>query len=221
MLPHRNNVIHKYKEPLQPPKQIYLLRWHLHHGQLKSSCLQILAYTSIIPRKFYTFYLMNVQYVFRVHEKTSPYKKDTTTRKTKSVKLSVICVDWFQMTLYTWLLVNVTKWINKTPILRCTFLYQYLDFFNNTPTKPIPISKDHVIYFHLLSIALVTCNPFSAVFYFWFLPNKLFISWQLSIFKILLGIHQSKTGEKLAYCYGYHVEASSPMDVFTPPLIGH
>ena len=34
-------------------------------------------------------------------------------------------MDWFQMTLYTGLIVNVTKRMNKAPIFPCTFLHQY------------------------------------------------------------------------------------------------
>ena len=36
--------------------------------------------------------------------------------------------DWIKTTLYTRLLINFTKRTKKAPILRCTFLHQYLDF---------------------------------------------------------------------------------------------
>ena len=39
--------------------------------------------------------------------------------------LEGIC-DWFQMTLYTRVIVNITKRMKKSPILGCTFLHQYL-----------------------------------------------------------------------------------------------
>ena len=35
-------------------------------------------------------------------------------------------VDIFQTTMYTRLLLNFTKWMKKLPILRCTFLHQFL-----------------------------------------------------------------------------------------------
>ena len=39
-----------------------------------------------------------------------------------------IILDWLQTKLYTRVLVNVTKLMNKAPILRCIFIHQYLIF---------------------------------------------------------------------------------------------
>ena len=48
--------------------------------------------------------------------------------------------DWFQMTLYTRVIVNITKRMKKAPVLQCTFLHQYLNFFNY-PTTTSTLSK--------------------------------------------------------------------------------
>ena len=46
-----------------------------------------------------------------------------------SEKVMVNLVDMSQMTLYTRVLVNITKRMKKTPILRCIFLHQSLYLF--------------------------------------------------------------------------------------------
>ena len=52
----------------------------------------------------------------------------------------LMIIYWLHKTLYTWLLVNITKLKNTN--LRCTFLCQCLDLFsNNNPTTTTPISR--------------------------------------------------------------------------------
>ena len=48
------------------------------------------------------------------------------------------CLDWFQMTLYKRVLVNITKQMKKAPIWRCIFLYQYL-ILKTSPVHLAPI----------------------------------------------------------------------------------
>ena len=45
-------------------------------------------------------------------------------------KFLLLISDLFQTKLYTRVLVNVTKQMNKSSIFRCTFLHQYLEFLN-------------------------------------------------------------------------------------------
>ena len=71
-----------------------------------------------------------------------------------------------------------------------------------------------VVYFHMFIITRVTCVAVCAVFFVQ--PIKISIGGAL-IFKIHLGIHPSKTGEKLVY-YLYDEKSSFPMGVFTLPL---
>ena len=42
--------------------------------------------------------------------------------------LIIMLIDWFHTTLHTWLLVNITKRMEKALILRCTFLQKHLEF---------------------------------------------------------------------------------------------
>ena len=50
--------------------------------------------------------------------------------------------DWFQTTLNTRVLVNVTKFIKKSPILRCVFLQNVLVFFLTVSSLHLaPIQK--------------------------------------------------------------------------------
>ena len=46
---------------------------------------------------------------------------------------------WFHVTLYTRVPVNVTKRMNKSLILRCTFLHKYFIYRKISPLHPEPI----------------------------------------------------------------------------------
>ena len=60
--------------------------------------------------------------------------------------LSIFTVIWFH-TLYGWfqrilcmrVLLNTTKRMKKEPILRCTFIHQYLEYKKIIPLNPSPI----------------------------------------------------------------------------------
>ena len=61
--------------------------------------------------------------------------------------------QWFQMTLYKWLLLNITKYIKNTQFL-CMFLHQFLEFFkNDKPNTPSALLITYQNIFHMLIIA--------------------------------------------------------------------
>ena len=47
-------------------------------------------------------------------------------------------LDWFQTTLYTWLLVNIKTYIKEAPNLQITFLHQFLTEKMIRPLRPAP-----------------------------------------------------------------------------------
>ena len=54
-----------------------------------------------------------------------PYKQSMTYISIKLYSFFLKAYEWLQITLYIRVLVNVTKWMKKAPILCCTFLTNY------------------------------------------------------------------------------------------------
>ena len=95
-------------------------------------------------------------------------------------------MDWFQKTLYTRVLVNITKLPKQGPILRCTFLHRFLDLILNYPTTSSTHSKIHwdiLFYFILFQMLLEKRAPPFCQFVFWFGSNPL---------KICIYLHSSQ-----------------------------
>ena len=83
-------------------------------------------------------------------------------------------LDWFQATMYTRVLLNVTKLMKKPQILWITFLDQYLDFLlsrytQHTFRKAMGPFKNTNLYGE-------TCTTVLSVFLVWFQPKTIFIS---------------------------------------------
>ena len=86
------------------------------------------------------------------------------------VKSLLIKLYWFQMTLYTGLLLDIKKWMEKAQILRCTFLHQYLVFFVITVAlHPVPIQK----LSGMVQIKTISREKLAPQFchYFWYSSN--------------------------------------------------
>ena len=81
-----------------------------------------------------------------------------------------IPLNWFQTTFYKWVLVNITKRMEKAPILRYTFLHQYLYFLTSHYTqRPF---KNSVDYFFLIPMLMdKRAPPFCQLFWFCSKPN--------------------------------------------------
>ena len=66
--------------------------------------------------------------------------------------------------------------MEKAPIFQCMFIHQYLDFFNNYPTKPTTLFKiqwdKNFKYSH---VDRVTCTTVLSVFLFGY-NSKIYIS---------------------------------------------
>ena len=108
------------------------------------------------------------------------------------------------------------KMDKNAPILRCTFLHQYLDFLNDNPTTSISPSKClwGVHIFHMLNISWVTCNTVSVILFgFGFNPQKYLSLDRDLTFQIFIGIHPGNTGLKLVYYYSYNEKALFIMGV--------
>ena len=80
-------------------------------------------------------------------------------------KINNIPTNWFQTIINTGVLVNITKRMEKVPILRCTFFHQYLECFEklahyNQPT----FRKLWGVLFIILGIGWVTYTTVLSVF---------------------------------------------------------
>ena len=109
---------------------------------------------------------------------------------------------WFQTKLYTLVLVNVTKRMKKSPILRCMLLHQYLTKKIIIPLYPAPIQ---------LCIGLINPPPmftdkrappfFQFCFWFGFNPPIFLNLVRTLTFSIFLGVPSKTTRQNLIYYY--------------------
>ena len=94
-----------------------------------------------------------------------------------------------------------------SPILRCTFLHQYLDFLLAYYTHRQ--FKIAVGYLFLTPMLMDKCaSPFVSFFWVWLQPKKYASIFRSLITVLHLGTHPSETGKELIYYYLYHEEAS-------------
>ena len=80
-------------------------------------------------------------------------------------------MDWFQTTLYTRVIVNATRQMKKSPILRCTFFHQYLDFKRICSLHPSPFQKCSGLKKSYVDYFISNVHHRFVIFFVWFQPK--------------------------------------------------